>query len=82
MDEDSPDRVDISGLIGLGSGLLGKLFTSLAPDVAAQLQAQADLREVPTGGIILENGQIPSEIGYVIDGSWAWCRSLITSDRI
>jgi CRP/FNR family transcriptional regulator, anaerobic regulatory protein len=68
MDEASTTRADVAALFRKSDGLLGKLFASLTPESADQLSAHAILRDVPTGTIVLENGQVSSEIGYVIEG--------------
>lgn len=68
MYEDSNARADVAALIQKGDGLLSKLFSALTAETGDELLSHAKLRNIPAGTVILENGQISAEIGYVIDG--------------
>jgi CRP/FNR family transcriptional regulator, anaerobic regulatory protein len=62
---------DLGEVVAGGDGLLGKLLGSLPPRDREELLSHAKLRDVTAGTIVLEEGAVSDEIGYVIEGTLA-----------
>jgi len=68
---DSPSEFDLPGVAESNAGMLGKLLAVLPSGARATLMADIKLRDVPEGTVIVERGEISTEVGYVIDGTLA-----------
>ncbi|MBI1171381.1 helix-turn-helix domain-containing protein [bacterium] len=68
MANDADSRAEIEAVIDGADGLLVKLMATLSPDSREALLSLATLRSLQAGDVILEDGKIAHEIGYLVEG--------------
>jgi CRP/FNR family transcriptional regulator, anaerobic regulatory protein len=76
MKNDGTSLSELTGIVDRSDGLLGKLLSSLSEEVRATLLSLAEVRDVVPGTVIVEDGAVVHEIGYVIDGTLAMIQNI------
>lgn len=76
MSDHTSSAPALKAAVSHGNGLLKKLLDSLPTDVSTQLLADAKLRDVETGEVVVERGMHSEQIGYVLSGTLAMVQVL------
>lgn len=71
-----PDNFSLPVELRHEGGHLKALFDALAPEARQGLAAVARVRTIKAGEIVIDDGEDPKQIGYILDGNLAMTKAL------